>query len=136
MSVSVELEREDKLTVGRWEEFLRLARQAGAGDGTPVAEVMCDGSSDVLCAYRVVLSGDEEAQPEQVPLPVWLVHDLLSVVRLVAESDGDVRGLESGAQTALQNTYDHLLRPVLGENPYSDSADSASEPDQAPEPGK
>lgn len=121
--VRIELEREDKLPLAKWEEFFRLARQAGAGDGTPVTEVMCDGSDDIVCAYRVELSGEEAAAPEQVSVPAWLVHDLLSVVRIVAQSDGDVRGLETGAQTALQAAYGYLLTPVLGEDPYADKAE-------------
>jgi hypothetical protein len=34
-----------------------------------------------------------------------------------------LRGLEAGAQTALRHTYDHLLMPALGENPYGDKDD-------------
>jgi hypothetical protein len=126
MGLSVELDRDEKLTVGQWEAFLRQARQAGAADGTPVAEVMPDGT-DILCAYRVEIPDGGPAAPEQVTLPTWLVHDLLSVVSVVAQSDGDVRGLESGAQKALQSTYDHLLTPVLGENPYSKPDEPAGE---------
>jgi hypothetical protein len=47
MSLSIELERDENLTVGQWETFLRQARRAGASDDTPVAEVMHDGT-DVL----------------------------------------------------------------------------------------
>lgn len=119
MSLAVEFEREPSMTVSQWERFLRQARQAGAGDDTSVTEVMCTGSDEIIHSYRVEVSERNNGEPEAVSLPVWLVHDLLSVVSEVAKSDGDVRGMESGAQTALQNAYDHLLRPVLGENPYN-----------------
>ena len=46
----------------------------------------------------------------------------------MAESDGDVRGLESGAQKALQAAYDYLLLPILGKNPYSEAGESESTP--------
>jgi hypothetical protein len=123
MQVTIELERQDALTVRHWEQFLEQARRAGAIDDTPVAEYMPDGT-DVLCAWRVSLPDSPSPAPQQVTLPTWLVHDLLSVVRIVAQSDGDVRGLELGAQKALQNAYDHLLLPILGENPDEDGADS------------
>lgn len=116
----IEFEREDKLPLTRWEEFVRLARQAGAGDDTPVNEVMCDGTTDVLWGFRVELTDATSGAPEQVSLPTWLVHDLLRVVTEVAQSDGDVRGLETGARTALANAYDHMLTPVLGASPYND----------------
>jgi hypothetical protein len=120
------LERDENLMVGQWETFLRQARRAGASDDTPVAEVMHDGT-DVLCAYRVAVTDSQGAAPEQVTIPASLVHDLLSVVAEVAKSDGDVRGLESGAQTALQSTYDYLLAPVLGGNPNSSRSGEASD---------
>jgi hypothetical protein len=50
------------------------------------------------------------------------VQDLLSVVREVAQSDGDVRGLVEGARTALQRAHGHLLEPVLGEDLYGEAA--------------
>jgi len=124
--LSIELEREESMTVRQWEEFLSLARRAGAADGTVVAEVTADHSEDILCSYRVERPDGPVSGPEQVVLPTWLVHDLLSVVKEVATSDGDVRGLETGAKTALQHAYDHLLLPVLGENPYSSAADKDS----------
>jgi hypothetical protein len=127
LSLSIELERDESLTVRQWEDFLGHARRAGASDDTSVTEVMCAGT-DVLNSYRVEISEERRTGPgpEHVTLPTWLVYDLLSVVTEVAKSDGDVRGLESGAQTALQRTYDYLLRPVLGESPYS------SEPTEDP----
>ncbi len=116
MSLAIELERNDNLTVSQWEGFLQQARRAGAADDTLVAEVMATGSDEIIHSYRVEVPEAHSAQPEKVTLPVWLVHDLLSVVRRVATSDGDVRGLPPDAQTTLQNALDHLLQPVLGEN--------------------
>jgi hypothetical protein len=117
----IEFEREDKLPLAKWEEFVRLARQAGAGDDTPVDEVMCDGSSDVLRGWRVELSEDTDTgEPGKVTLPAFIVQELMHVAKTVAESDGDVRGLEDHARTVLDFTYEHLLKPVLGENPHID----------------
>jgi hypothetical protein len=119
VNLIVELERDDNLTVRQWEEFLAQARRAGAGDDTSVDEHMAQGT-DVLVGYRVTVEDPDTTAPEHVVLPTWLMHDLLSVVKIVATSDGDVRGLGTGAQKALQSAYDHLLLPVLGENPYAD----------------
>jgi hypothetical protein len=124
MNVTVELERDEQLTVRQWEQFLLQARRAGAGDETTVNEHMHEGT-DVVVSYQIKVTDSVAAEPEHVVVPTWLIHDLLSVVTIVAESDGDVRGLESGAQKARQATYDYLLEPILGENPYT--ADSESE---------
>jgi hypothetical protein len=125
MGVRIELEGSESLTVGDWEAFLRHARRAGAAASTGVREVMAEGT-DVLVGWQVSLEGTDDPAPETVALPVWLVHDLLSVVREVAQSDGDVRGLES-AQAALQNAYDHMLEPVLGENLCSKRGEPAQD---------
>jgi hypothetical protein len=125
MNVTVELERDEQLTVRQWEQFLLQARRAGAKDETPVDEHLHEGT-DVVVSYQVKVTDSGVAEPEHVVVPTWLIHDLLSVVTIVAESDGDVRGLESGAQKALQAAYDYLLLPILGENPYS--AANESEP--------
>lgn len=123
MNVTVELEREEQLTVRRWEQFLLQARRAGANDETPIDEHTHQGA-DVVVSYQIKVTDSDVSEPEHVVVPTWLVHDLLSVVTIVAESDGDVRGLESGAQKALQTAYDYLLLPVLGENPYSAANES------------
>jgi hypothetical protein len=129
--ITVELEREDKLTIAQWESFLALARQAGAADDTPVEEVMVPRDDEILAGWRVQAAGPAVAAPDsRVSLPACLVHELLSVVSEVATSDGDVRGLEAGARTAMQRAYDHLLMPVLGDNPYDDQAATTSQPEQ------
>jgi hypothetical protein len=118
MNLSIELEREPGLTVSQWERFLGQARRSGATSDTPVAEVTPDGT-DIVCGYRVeIRDPGTDAAPEQVTLPAALVQDLLNVVTEVAKSDGDVRGLVDGAQSAMQAAYDHLLVPVLGTNDY------------------
>jgi hypothetical protein len=110
------------MPLGEWLKFLRAAQRAGAADDTAVAEVTAWQDDSVIIGYKVEVSSSSSAtsEPADVSLPTWLVHDLLSVVREVAQSDGDVRGLEGGARSALQAAYDHLLMPVLGENPYSE----------------
>ena len=119
MNLSVELEREPNLTVSQWERFLGQARRAGATGESPVAEVMCHGSDDIIHNYRVeVRDPGTAAAPEQVTLPSALVQDLLNVVSEVAKGDGDVRGLVGAAQRVVQDTYDNLLVPVLGVNDY------------------
>jgi hypothetical protein len=82
--------------------------------------------TDVVVSYQIKVTDSDAAEPEHVVVPTWLIHDLLSVVTIVAESDGDVRGLESGAQKARQATYDYLLEPILGENPYTADSESDS----------
>ena len=119
MNLSVELEREPNLTVSQWERFLGQARRAGATGESPVAEVMCHGSDDIIHNYRVeIRDPGTAAAPEQVTLPSALVQDLLNVVSEVAKGDGDVRGLVGAAQRVVQDTYDNLLVPVLGVNDY------------------
>ena len=81
----IEFQRDEHATLAQWEGFLATARQAGAVDGTTVAEVMADGSTDVLVSWRVEVNRDDSQPPERVSLPTWLVHDLLSVVREVAQ---------------------------------------------------
>jgi hypothetical protein len=125
MNVTVELERNEQLTVRQWEQFLLQARRAGADDETPVNEHMHEGT-DVVVSYQIKVTESRATAPEHVVVPTWLIHDLLSVVTIVAEGDGDVRGLESGAQKARQATYDYLLEPVLGENPYTSEDESES----------
>ena len=121
--MTVELERNERLTVGQWEQFLLQARRAGADDETLVDEHVHQGT-DVVGSYQVTVTDPDTTEPQHVMVPTWLIHDLLSVVTIVAESDGDVRGLESGAQKALQTAYDYLLLPILGENPYSAASES------------
>ena len=133
MNVTVELEYDEQLTVRQWEQFLLKARHAGANDETLVDEHRHQGT-DVIVSYQVKVTGSDVNEPEHVVVPTWLIHDLLSVVTIVAESDGDVRGLESGAQKALQTAYDYLLLPVLGANPYSAVNESGpTEPSQPAE---
>jgi hypothetical protein len=128
--ISIEMERENKLTIRQWEEFLLMARRAGAGDDTPVEEVTVPQEEDILTGWRVKAAVPAVADLDcPVSLPAWLVQDLLRVVTVVAESDGDVSGLETGAQTALEHAHAHLLRPVLGQSVYS--GDSKDEPDPA-----
>ncbi len=81
------------------------------------AENMHEGT-DVVVSYQVRVVDLDAAGPEHVVALTWLIQDLLSVVTIVAESDGDA-GLETGARKALQSTYDYLLEPILGENPYT-----------------
>lgn len=119
MNLSVELEREPNLTVSQWERFLGQARRAGATGESPVAEVMCHGSDDIIHSYRVeIRDPGTAAAPEQVTLPSALVQDLLNVVSEVAKSDGDVREAVETAQRVAQAAYDNLLVPVLGLNDY------------------
>jgi hypothetical protein len=133
MNVTVELERDENLTVHQWEQFLLQARRAGASDGTSVDEHTHQGT-DVVVSYQVKVTDSHVSEPEQIVVPTWLIHDLLSVVTIVAKSDGDVRGLESGAQKALQTAYDYLLLPILGENLYSTANESRpTEPSQPAE---
>jgi len=40
---------------------------------------------------------------------------------VVAKSDGDVRGLVTDANEALQQVYEYLSKPALGTNPWDDS---------------
>jgi hypothetical protein len=126
MNLAVEMVREPGMTVCQWERFLHQARQAGAADDAPVAEVMSTGDDEIINSYRVEVSGERGAA-ELVSLPVSLVHDLLFIVGEVAKSDGDVRGLVAGAETTLQSAHDHLLVPVLGENPVRTDSENSSE---------
>ncbi|MHB1592783.1 MAG: hypothetical protein ACYCO9_00405 [Streptosporangiaceae bacterium] len=127
MNLAVEMVREPGMTVCQWERFLHQARQAGAADDAPVAEVMSTGDDEIIHSYRVEVSGDRGAAAELVSLPVSLVHDLLFIVGEVAKSDGDVRGLVAGAETTLHSAHDHLLVPVLGENPFRADSEKSSE---------
>jgi hypothetical protein len=119
MNLSIELEREPDLTISHWEKFLEQARRAGATGDTPVAEVMCTGSDDIINSYRVEIRDPvKAATPDLVTLPAALVQDMLNVVSEVAKSDGDVRDTVEMAKRVTQAAYDNLLVPVLGLNEY------------------
>lgn len=123
MTLAIELLREPSLTVSQWEQFMHQARQAGAADDSPVAEVMSTGDDEVIHSYRVKVSGTGGAIADSVTLPAPIVYDLLFIVSQVAKSDGDVRFLVSGAEETIQTAYDHLLFPVLGKSPFKPDPD-------------
>ena len=127
MKLAVELAREPAMTLSQWERFLRQARQAGATGDSPVAEIMSTGDDEIIHSYRVEVSGEHGATAELVSLPVSLVYDLLFIVGEVTKSDGDVRGLVTEAETTLQSAHDHLLIPVLGENPFRADSETSGE---------
>jgi hypothetical protein len=68
MNVTVELEREERLTVRRWEQFLFQARRAGANDETPVDEHTHQGT-DVVVSYQVKVTDSGGVPRRAVPVP-------------------------------------------------------------------
>jgi hypothetical protein len=98
MKMSVRMDRKDAIPVREWEEFLAHARRIGASDDAMVTEDYDDDDRQPS-GYLIEVSGTEDAEaPEVVLLPTDLVHDLLHVVKVVASSGGDVRGLETAAK--------------------------------------
>lgn len=69
-----------------------------------------------------VASKDALVTPKSVTIPTDILHDLLYVARTVANSDGDIRGLESTARDALADFNEHFLTPVLGPDPWAAAA--------------
>jgi len=118
----VRLDYKDSHTIAEWERFLALARHAGAQDDAQVG-IAADPryGDDALDAYVIETEDDPDATetaPETVTVPARLVHDLLYVVRTVAQGDGDARGLVEPAKEVLETSTEYLLRPVLGRDPY------------------
>jgi DNA-binding Lrp family transcriptional regulator len=109
----------DGTTIGEWARFLAVARAAGASENSVIEEVTAWQDDGILTGYKVATDQeDSEARPgELVTIPADILEDLLHVARQVAQSDGDVRGLEGmegSAGHALTSYAEHVMRPVAG----------------------
>jgi hypothetical protein len=117
--MDIQMDRHDGTTIGEWTRFLAVARSAGANDASVVEEVTAWQDDSILTGYKIATGQDDlEAVPgELVMIPSGILEDLLYVARQVAQSDGDVRGLEGmegSAGHALTSYAEHVMRPVAG----------------------
>jgi hypothetical protein len=126
--MQIRMDRKDEIPLVEWEEFLATARRAGATDDAAVAEITQNPDSAFVMAYAIDVERDEDFEgPQIVTIPADILHDLLHVVRYVANSDGDVRGLEEAARNSLDAFNDHFLTPAIGPNPWTDGDEDDSE---------
>ena len=110
MPVSVELRWEDSVTLGEIAQFVAHARSGGIEDGDPLEMTVSEDDHHHQDGWRVELAGAGQPMEADVRLPVALVRSTLELLNLVAESDGDVRGLHEG----VVKTRDELLQALLG----------------------
>jgi hypothetical protein len=115
----VQMDTHDGTTISEWTRFLAVARAASANGGSVVEEVTAWQDDSILTGYKVATDQDDsEAGPgELVTTPADILEDLLYVARRVAQSDGDVRGLEGmegSAGHALTSYAEYVMRPAAG----------------------
>jgi hypothetical protein len=123
--------RQDSIPIKEWEDFLALARRAGASNSTMVEEEAYDRDPDIVVGFKIETGSGEgtPSRPAMVSVPTNILHDLIHVAREVASSDGDVRGLEATARETLDSFYDYFLEPTLGPNPWIAAAKETAEED-------
>ena len=115
MKITMQMDRQYEIPVVEWEEFLAHARRAGAADDTPVTEDYGEDDPRTPSGFVITVEqGEPSATPENVLLPTGLVHDLIHIATVVAESDGDVRGLETTAKDILDHVNEYFRKPALG----------------------
>lgn len=92
--------------------FVGQARTAGVPDDAVLEEVYeMDGREPI--GWRVTPNG-EVAPSQNVELPTDMVTRLLDFIRVVADGDGDVRGMLGEAAELREELFRFLLSPKLG----------------------
>jgi hypothetical protein len=121
--MQLRMDKKDAIPIREWEEFLAIARRAGASDDTMIEDEVYESDPDIQIGYKIDVehAGKRSSSgPDSVAVPAEILHGLLFITRQVASSDGDVRGLEAPAQRIIAEFNEHFLTPVLGPNPYAE----------------
>jgi hypothetical protein len=107
--MSLELRWYDTVTLGEVADFVSTARAGGVKDETVLEFTGPDQDPTLHDGWRVDLPGAPEADSAELRLPASFARSMVELLNLVAESDGDVRGL----QESVINTRDELLGALL-----------------------
>lgn len=124
MALAVELVWGDKPTVGDVAAFVDLLRSNGVGDETTFDVAVSDDEYRTQTGWRVEVDDSQPARQAETKLPTALVRALLDTLRIVAESDGDVRHIQTEVAELRNDLLDTLLDRTLG--PGSDEEDDDS----------
>jgi hypothetical protein len=120
-TLAVELVWGDKpVTVGDVAQFVAQVRAAGADDGTQLEAAVADDDYHQQVGWRVELGSGAAAPEAEVTLPASIAHNVLGLLNIIAESDGDIRSIGTGVAEA----RDELLKALLGTTFGVESTDS------------
>jgi hypothetical protein len=110
-TLAVELVWGDKpITVGDVAQFVAQVRAAGASDSTQLDSAISDDDYRQQVGWRVEVGSGDGAPEAEVTLPASVAHNLLELLNILAESDGDIRSVGTGVVEA----RDELLSALLG----------------------
>lgn len=124
-TLAVELIWGDKpVTIGEVAQFVAQARAAGADDGTALEVAVEVDDHHTQAGWRVELGEAVHAVEAEVPLRAGTARNLLELLNLLAESDGDVRSLADGIVDARDELLQALLGRVLGSTEDSEYDES------------
>jgi hypothetical protein len=116
-TLAVELVWGDKpVTVGDVAQFVAQVRAAGADDDTQLESAFADDDYHQQVGWRVEIVSGAQAPEAEVKLPTGVARNLVELLNVVAESDGDVRSIGSG----VVEVRDELLGALLGRTAGAD----------------
>lgn len=111
MAVTIQLTWDNRIMLGELAQFVAHARAGGVGDGDALETVVAENDPDLQLGWRVELGEPTGGMEATVKLPVSLAGSIVELLNLVAESDGDVRGLQEGVVKIRDELLQALLRP-------------------------
>ena len=112
MPVAIEVRGADTITLGELAQFVAHARAGGVGDGDVLELTVSDDDHHHQDGWRVELGEPTGKMEAEVRLSASLAVSIVELLNLVAESDGDVRGLQEGIVKARDELLQALLHPT------------------------
>ncbi|MEY9911863.1 hypothetical protein ABIA35_008120 [Catenulispora sp. MAP12-49] len=113
MAVAIELSWGDRITLGELAQFVAHARAGGVDDGEALEAVVADNDHHLQVGWRVELGEPAGGMEAEVKLSASLAGSVVELLNLVAESDGDVRGLQEGVVKVRDELLQALLHPAV-----------------------